>query len=56
MFNACFQISEQMQSFESVFEDLDVKAADITGALEQVTGSSIQQDEVNQLLQQMQEE
>jgi len=28
--------------FESVFEDLDVKTADITGVLEQVTGSSVQ--------------
>ncbi|CDW81719.1 charged multivesicular body protein 1a [Stylonychia lemnae] len=50
------KISEQMMQFESVFEDLDVKTSDITGALEQVTGSSVQQDEVTQLLQQMQAE
>ncbi len=42
-----------MANFESVFEDLDVKTADITGTLESVTGSSVQQDEVNVLLQQM---
>jgi len=42
-----------MASFEKVFEDLDVKTEDITGVLDQVTGSSIQQDEVNNLLQQM---
>ena len=36
------KISEQMGQFESVFEDLDVKTADITGALEMVTGSSVQ--------------
>jgi hypothetical protein len=47
------QISEQMMQFESVFEDLDVKTADITGALDNITGSSVQQDEVNILLQQM---
>lgn len=47
------KISEQMGQFESIFEDLDVKTADITGALESVTGSSVQQDEVNSLLQQM---
>lgn len=30
-----------MSNFEKVFEDLDVKTADITGALESATGSSI---------------
>ena len=50
------KISEQMGSFERIFEDLDVKAADITGALDMVTGSSVQQDEVNSLLQQMMSE
>ncbi len=39
-----------MMNFESVFENLDVKTADINGALESVTGSSIQQDEVDSLL------
>jgi len=47
------KISEQMANFEKVFEDLDVKTEDITGALESVTGSSVQQDEVNSLLSQM---
>ena len=42
-----------MSNFEKVFEDLDVKVADVTGALDNVTGTSIQQDEVNSLLQQM---
>ena len=42
-----------MANFEKVFEDLDVKTADISGSLESVTGSSVQQDEINVLLQQM---
>ena len=46
-------VSEQMMQFESVFEDLDVKVADVTGALDNVVGSSVQQDEVSSLLQQM---
>lgn len=46
-------ISEQMSNFEQVFENLDVKTADITGILDSVTGSSVQTDEVNVLLQQM---
>ena len=52
----CLQISESMSQFESVFEDLDVKVADVTGALESVTGSSVQQDEVNDLISQLQAE
>jgi hypothetical protein len=36
------KISEQMGQFERVFEDLDVKTEDITGVLDQVTGSSVQ--------------
>lgn len=39
-----------MSSFEKVFEDMDVKVSDVTGALENVAGSSINQDEVSQLL------
>jgi len=31
-----------MAEFEKVFEDMDVKTADITGVLDQVTGSSVQ--------------
>ena len=50
------KISENMANFESVFEDLDVKTADINGVLEQVTGSSVQQDEVSDLLNQMMSE
>lgn len=49
------KISENMANFEQVFEDLDVKAADINGVLESVTGSSVQQDEVTDLLNQMME-
>jgi hypothetical protein len=30
-----------MINFEGIFEDLDVKTADINGALESVTGSSM---------------
>jgi hypothetical protein len=44
------QISENMANFEKVFEDLDVKAADITGVLDSVAGSSVQEDEVSSLL------
>ena len=40
-----------MNQFENVFEDLDVKVADINGALESVTGSSVDQSEVNKLIQ-----
>lgn len=47
------KISENMANFEKVFEDLDVKTADITGVLDQVAGSSVQQDEVSDLLNQM---
>lgn len=36
-----------MNNFEKVFEDLDVKTADITGALDSVAASSINQDEVS---------
>ena len=46
-------ISEQMSNFEQVFENLDVKTADITGILDSVTGSSVQTEDVNVLLQQM---
>jgi hypothetical protein len=42
-----------MMNFEKVFEDLDVKTGDITGVLDSVTGSSVQQDEVSSLLNQM---
>lgn len=45
-----------MSQFESIFEDLDVKVADVTGALESVTGSSVQQDEVSALIQELQSE
>ncbi len=34
-------ISEQMANFEKVFEDLDVKVADVTGALDNVVSSSV---------------
>jgi hypothetical protein len=30
-----------MSNFEKVFEDLDVKSADINGVLDQVVGSSV---------------
>lgn len=45
-----------MANFEKVFEDLDVKTADITGVLDNVTGSSVQSEEVNDLLNQMMSE
>eukprot|EP00349_Pseudokeronopsis_sp_Brazil_P000951 CAMPEP_0202962420 /NCGR_PEP_ID=MMETSP1396-20130829/6526_1 /ASSEMBLY_ACC=CAM_ASM_000872 /TAXON_ID= /ORGANISM="Pseudokeronopsis sp., Strain Brazil" /LENGTH=97 /DNA_ID=CAMNT_0049682987 /DNA_START=378 /DNA_END=669 /DNA_ORIENTATION=+ len=46
-------VSQQMSAFEKVFEDLDVKTEDITGMLDQVVGSSADQSEVNNLLNQM---
>jgi hypothetical protein len=39
-----------MGEFEKVFEDLDVKVDDMTGVLDSVTGSSINQTEVSELL------
>ena len=49
-------ISANMADFERVFEDLDVKTADITGALDSVVASSGDASAVNELLQQMQAE
>ncbi len=49
-------VSQQMQNFEQVFENLDVKTDEITGSLESVTGSSVDQTEVESLISQMQAE
>ena len=37
-------------SFEQIFEDMDVKTAEMNGALDNMTGSSIDNDEVMTLL------
>ena len=47
-------IHKNMASFEKVFEDLDVKTEDITGAISNATADTADSDAVNQLLQQMQ--
>ena len=47
-------IGKNMAAFEKVFEDLDVKTADMTGAIDSVTASSADSNAVNELLAQMQ--
>lgn len=50
-------ITANMAAFEKVFEDLDVTAEGLTGAMDAVVGqSAADQNEVQQLLQQMQAE
>ena len=39
-------ISKNMAAFEKVFEDLDVKTADLTGAIESATADSADADAV----------
>ena len=39
-------ISKNMGAFEKVFEDLDVKTADITGAISSATGETENSSEV----------
>ena len=43
-------------SFEQVFEDMDVKTAEMNGALDSMTGSSVDNDEVMTLLSQMRDQ
>ena len=43
-----------MENFEKVFEDLDVKTDGITSALDNIVGSSIDQSEVANLINEMQ--
>ena len=48
-------IAKNMADFEKVFEDLDVKTADMNGALDSIAGqSSADSDAVSELLAQMQ--
>lgn len=42
-----------MTEFEKVFEDLDVKTEELTGALDNVYSTTIDQTEVNGLLNEM---
>lgn len=42
-----------MAEFEKVFEDLDVKTEELNGALDNVYSTTIDQSEVNTLLQEM---
>lgn len=46
-------IGASMSQFEKVFEDLDVKGEELTGALDSVYATTIDQSEVNNLLQEM---
>lgn len=49
--------SKNFASFEQVFEDMDVRVADMEGSMNAVTGQSVEDSEaVTQLLQQMQAE
>lgn len=43
-------------SFEQVFEDMDVKTADMNGALDSMTGNSVDNGEVMELLNQMRDQ
>ena len=52
MLQKCMKQMDQMNagasaaSFEQVFEDMDVKTAEMNGALDSMTGSSVDNDEV----------
>ena len=49
------KIGKNMAAFEKVFEDLDVKTEDMTGALNSATGVSSEDSEaINNLLAEMQ--
>ena len=47
------QIAGSIGDFEKVFEDMDVKTEEMNGALENIYGSSIDNNEVMQLLNEM---
>ena len=47
-------ISENMADFEKVFEDLDVQIETMTGAMDSVTASSSDANEVSDLIAEMQ--
>ncbi len=46
-------IGANVDQFERVFEDLDVKTEELSGAMENVYSSSIEEGEVNNLLSEM---
>ena len=50
------QIGADIQKFEKVFEDMEVKTGEMDAALENVYGNTISQDEVSGLLQEIQNE
>lgn len=49
-------IANNVADFEKIFEDMEVKTGEMDAALENVYGTSIDQGEVTNLLQQVQEE
>ena len=49
----CFQVGASIDKFEKIFEDLDVKTEELNGALDNVYSTTIDQTEVNSLLQEM---
>lgn len=55
MTNIRLQIGASISEFENVFESLDVKTEELNGALDNVYATTIDQQEVNSLLQEMRE-
>ena len=53
--NCVFQVGASIDQFEKIFEDLDVKTEELNGALDNVYSTTIDQSEVNGLLQEMKE-
>ncbi len=46
-------INQNIEAFEKVFEDLDVKTEELNGALENVYSTTIDQSEVDNLVSEM---
>ena len=51
-----FQIAGSIGDFEKVFEDLDVKTEEMNGALDNVYATSVDNDEVMNLLNEMRDQ
>ena len=49
-------VANSIGDFEKIFEDMEVKTGEMDAALENVYSTSIDQTEVNSLMQQVQEE
>ncbi len=46
-------INQSIGDFEKVFEDLDVKTGELNDALENVSSTAVDQNEINSLLDEM---